>query len=203
MRHGFPWWFSPASVLETTSDMSGTDDGRLSIPGNQEANNPNTTEDFQKKDEPLDRKALILSVFKHIQDAFENEDLLDKIPLDAVGDPSAWHAWRAYRGLARHQTDRKSPDPQTEDATPSSPKNPGEWKWDGVWESRVNNSIEASISEAALFGNPGGGPRAGSIQLDSTTMDPHRRMLAAADRQIRFSKLSQERFDELKGEIYH
>lgn len=183
--------------------MTTADSSKLSIPDDQEVETQTTTEDFQQRDQPLDRKALILSVFRHIQDAFENEDLLDKIPLDAVGDPSAWHAWRAHRGLTRHHTERKSPDSPTEDATPSSPKNPGEWKWDGVWESRVNNSIEASISEGALFGNPGGGPRAGSVQLDSRTMDPHRRMLAAADRQIRFSKLTQERFDELKEEIYH
>ena len=41
-------------------------------------------------------------------------------------------------------------------------KHQGEWDWDGVFEARVRNGVEASISEAALFGSAASKPIAAS-----------------------------------------
>jgi hypothetical protein len=147
-----------------------------------------------------DRQAILLKLLRHIQQAFENDAMLDEMPLEVAGDPSAWHAWRAHRGLARRDAPPKKPASGSDDGVPASPKRPEEWKWDGVWESRVANGIEASISEAVLFGAASGG-RAGRSSADMSNMDPRQRMTAIADRQIRFGKLDNERFEEIKGEV--
>ncbi|OCT47037.1 ubiquitin-conjugating enzyme E2 [Cladophialophora carrionii] len=204
LRHGFPQWFSSASLTDQKHDVSiatALDPGRPVTPSDAGARSDDAAEDNEASPEPPGRKSRTLTILQHLQDAFENADLLDEISLEAVGDPSAWHAWRAHRGLARRQRDQRSPEQNGQDASPSSPKHPGEWKWDGVWESRVRNGIEASISEAALFGNTTSNTRFAASPMESTTMDARERMLAAADRQIRFSKLSQERLDELIGQI--
>lgn len=180
--------------------------GGLTAPGTARPSNPSDTttenqDDLQSSpsSQPSpDRRTLLLNVLRHVQDAFQSEDLLDNIPLEDVGDPSAWHAWRAYRGLAQRQKEFKVEVTANSQAAPPSPRNPGEWKWDGVWESRVKNSVAASISEAALFGNASGGSRFGSIPVE---LEPRQRSLASADRQFRFSKLSDERFEELKEQI--
>jgi hypothetical protein len=39
-------------------------------------------------------------------------------------------------------------------ATPNR-KPPGEWNWEGVWEERVRRGVQASLSEAVLFGQAG------------------------------------------------
>ncbi|EXJ57352.1 hypothetical protein A1O7_07699 [Cladophialophora yegresii CBS 114405] len=204
LRHGFPQWFSSTSSTDQKHDASiavAPAAGRPVTPSDADTWSSDATEDNKTSPAPSDRTAPTLPILQHIQDAFENADLLDEIPLEVVGDPSAWHAWRAHRGLARRQREQRGSDQNGQDASPSSPKHPGEWKWDGVWESRVRHGIEASISEAALFGNTISNTRFGSSPMESTTMDPRERMLAAADRQIRFSKLSEERLDELIGQI--
>ena len=200
LRYGFPKWFlAPLSddkdeVLDTTT---APDAARPSTPSNSTLNSGHTDDNDQPHHDTPGRRALILNVLLHIQDSFENEVFLDSIPLDAVGDPSAWHAWRAYRGITKGENQSRS----SQNATPSSPRNPGEWKWDGVWESRVRNGIDGSISEAALFGNTSSGARPGPIAMESTTTDPRRGLLAVADRQIRFSKLSDERYEELQSAL--
>ncbi|KIW94044.1 uncharacterized protein Z519_05360 [Cladophialophora bantiana CBS 173.52] len=204
LRYGFPHWFTATPLPCSKDDTFGANKqggARHLTPGDLDSDIVDANEDPQvDREPPRDRRVTILKVLQHIQDAFEDEGLLDKLPLETVGDPSAWHAWRAHRGLARRQNEPQTPVSEVKDAAPSSPKNPGEWKWDGVWESRVRNGIEASISEATLFGSSAGG-RAGSVVMDTASMDPHQRLLAAADRQIRFTKLSDEQFDKLKDEI--
>ncbi|KAL2189695.1 UBC-like protein [Thermothelomyces heterothallicus CBS 203.75] len=36
-------------------------------------------------------------VLRYIRSTFDDEDVLDSIPLDAAGNPGAWHAWRTHR----------------------------------------------------------------------------------------------------------
>lgn len=36
-------------------------------------------------------------VLKYIRSTFDDETVLDRIPLSAAGNPGAWHAWRSYR----------------------------------------------------------------------------------------------------------
>lgn len=102
-----------------------------------------------------------LTLLNYIRSTFDDETILDSVPLEAAGNPGAWHAWRTYRrsvnsaggsgeaALRRSSSLRK--------ASPQA-RLPGEWNWEGVWVQRVQNGIEASMSDAILFGNsPRGG----------------------------------------------
>ncbi len=201
LRYGFRHWFrrrSPATGDEVHSGaVTEEDDTTALAPGAVDA--VNSTAPRQVGQEIHDRKGLLLKMLSHIKSAFEDADMLDSMPLDVAGDPSAWHAWRAHRGLTRKDARPKSPTIGS-DGAPSSPKYPSEWKWDGVWESRVTNGIEASINEATLFGSAAGG-RAGLGSVDLTTVDARQKMFANATRQIRFSKLDEELFDKVRSEV--
>ena len=101
-----------------------------------------------------------MQVLEYLKSAFENAELLDNLPLEYVGNPGAWYAWRSYRGLPKvglRPTSPASPG-RAEKRTPM--KHQGEWDWDGVFEARVRNGVEGSISEAALFGAAAGKPTA-------------------------------------------
>ncbi|OAP59284.1 hypothetical protein AYL99_06582 [Fonsecaea erecta] len=203
LRYGFPHWFIAPTSPDNPGDDVGTnkqEDASASSRQPSEFDTKEATKTPLLAPESKDRGIIILNLLQHVQDAFEDEDLLDRLPLETVGDPSALYAWRAHRGLVKRQMEPQTLGAEGKDAASSSPKTPREWKWDGVWESRVKNGIEASISEATLFGSTGGA-RAGSVAIDTTSMDPHQRTLAAADRQIRFMKLSDEHFAKIKGEI--
>jgi hypothetical protein len=64
---------------------------------------------------------------------------------------------------------------------PMTQKQPGDWNWEGVFEKRVKSGIEASISDAVLFGSS----RPGAQGNDA----------------IRFRKLDDEQLDAIKGEM--
>lgn len=151
LRHGFPQWStrtrnkSTRSSLESASDLNSTTNEGTSIDASQEDSN-----------DPLDTRGLTLRILEHLKRALEDEVFLDDLPFAVVGNPSAWHAWRAYRGLAKDQARGRSPDRDAETPKPpASPKQMSDWNWDGVWESRVQDSINASISEGGLYTNQG------------------------------------------------
>ncbi|KAL2366483.1 hypothetical protein RJZ56_000528 [Blastomyces dermatitidis] len=114
----------------------------------------------------------VLKVLNYIRSTFDDEEVLDSIPLEAAGNPGAWHAWRSHRGLGYREG---------EDGVDGSVKRgslqarrPGEWNWEGVWETRVQAGIETSFLESVLFGNS---TRSGAsddlirfIKLDSDTL---------------------------------
>lgn len=120
-----------------------------------------------------DRKATLLALLHHIHASFTDPSVLDPLPLSSAGNPSAWHAWRAHRSLnSPHTATSKSATTPTatgadastalaagsatgssSSTSPSSPKHPSAWKWDGVWESRVESAIRESIAESTLFGS--------------------------------------------------
>lgn len=101
------------------------------------------------------QQAKILEVLEYVKCAFDNEILLDALPLEAAGNSGAWKAWRAHR--RSYETDNKHveavPDLQKQD----------EWSWDGVWEERVRKGIDASIAESTLYGGTSGGDDVVSI----------------------------------------
>jgi len=106
--------------------------------------------------------------------------VLDLVPLEAAGNPGAWHAWRSYRaksgkvfnhegagkektawhdGLSDGEDDHSAGGYQRVAGGSSSPmanRRPGEWNWDGVWEIRVKKGVEGSLAEAALYGKDAG-----------------------------------------------
>lgn len=90
------------------------------------------------------RDVSTFEVLSYIRSTFDDETVLDSVPLEAAGNPGAWHAWRTNRGYNN-----------LPEGDPSARK-PGEWNWEGVWEQRVKKGIEASLSEPVLYGGVGG-----------------------------------------------
>ena len=91
----------------------------------------------------------ITEILEYVKRAFDDEAVLDTLPLEAAGNSGAWKAWRAYR--RSNKTDSK-----LVDSGPSLHKQ-DEWSWDGVWEERVRKGIDASIAESTLYGSTSGG----------------------------------------------
>ncbi|KAK5031872.1 hypothetical protein LTS07_004493 [Exophiala sideris] len=203
LRHGFPHWFRGRGFANDEVDITTStqqDDVNISKPDASAKDHVKRSEDVRTQSTAEDRKDLVLRMLTYIKKAFENETLLDDMPLEAAGDPSAWHAWRAYRGLGKGDDRLKGSTTVGNDGLPASPKRPSEWKWDGVWESRVTNGIETSVSEGTLFGSASGG-RVGQVSADMTKSDARQAMVASGNRQIRFSKVDVERFEELRKDI--
>jgi hypothetical protein len=103
----------------------------------------------------------IIGVLKYLKSAFEDESSLDALPLEVAGNPGAWSAWRSHRrGIHANPTSLTSQNRQIERALTGNVGNhrhhAEEWSWEGVWEERVQKGIEASISDAVLYGNTGG-----------------------------------------------
>jgi hypothetical protein len=103
----------------------------------------------------------LIGVLKYLKSAFEDESSLDALPLEVAGNPGAWSAWRSYRkGIHTNPTSPTSQNRRSGGALTGNVGNHGhhqeEWSWEGVWEERVQKGIEASISDAVLYGNTGG-----------------------------------------------
>jgi hypothetical protein len=121
------------------------------------------------------------NVLRYIRSTFDEEEVLDKVPLEAAGNPGAWHAWRTHRVKAGKimnvegskdkntwrdgLSDEESPGGGVPEgyqrlaggtSSPMTARRPGEWNWDGVWEVRVKKGMDGSLAEAALFGKDAG-----------------------------------------------
>lgn len=106
----------------------------------------------------------VTEVLDYVKKSFEDEALLDELPLDAAGNPGAWHAWQAHRRRMRQEVpmtpqkgfDRQITSPHRGLDSGGRLKPPSEWNWDGVWAERVKKGVNSSISEQMLYGNVDG-----------------------------------------------
>ncbi|KAL2135981.1 hypothetical protein VTI74DRAFT_6030 [Chaetomium olivicolor] len=114
------------------------------------------------------REVSTYEILRYIRSAFDDEDVLDSVPLEAAGNPGAWHAWRTHRRqtgveetLAGEEKgvgeglDAGAVRQEAGSPTGTAARRPEEWNWEGVWEERVKRCIAASLSEGVLFGNAG------------------------------------------------
>jgi hypothetical protein len=114
------------------------------------------------------REVSTYEVLRYIRSTFDDEDVLDSVPLEAAGNPGAWHAWRTHRRQTAGKASSASEGEAAAAAsggslTPAAPgqsapvttRRPEEWNWEGVWEERVRRGIAASLSEGVLYGNAG------------------------------------------------
>lgn len=170
LRHGFPEWFgrvrrtaeaslsTPASPIAEQAPMLASPESGAAgdgAPFYMLANRSATVSMYQ--------------VLKYIKSTFDNANALDSVPLDAAGNPGAWHAWRTHRrkqqtkqaedgqpqgrdGAAVMPSPRKLATAEKKPASQATPRKPGEWNWDGVWEDRVKKGVNASLSEPVLYG---------------------------------------------------
>ncbi|GAW20145.1 hypothetical protein ANO14919_096420 [Xylariales sp. No.14919] len=171
LRHGFPTWFGRRGRKAAESKQSGGDQTARQTP-----HRPPPPADLSSGGTPGSRSSAIgqspgffetkkdevsiFSVLHYIRSTFDDEDVLDTIPLDAAGNPGAWHAWRTHR--IEKGKEFESP-PALDDVTatvtpvtsPGSARKPGEWNWEGVWEERVTKGISTCLSEPVMFGGIG------------------------------------------------
>ncbi|PLN83461.1 putative ubiquitin-conjugating enzyme [Aspergillus taichungensis] len=203
LRHGFPHWFGRAKRSDVTPDgssgdvnvngssaavenatVAGTEDSKSedpSSPVSPSAGDGETTPSDTTISPPVDKATEsgkpvpVLALLDYIRSTFDGESVLDSLPLEAAGNPSAWHAWKAHR---RDHSDNqalynsKKGSPQT--------RLPGDWHWDGIWAKRVQEEVEASHSEATLFGNPTRGASDDLIRfsrLDDATLTNIKEMI--------------------------
>lgn len=131
----------------------------------------------------------VTRILEYVRSCFDDAAVLDTIPLEAAGNPSAWQAWRAHRrALTRASEDSRgspgvstaiglnppgSPQKRAGAATNAViPKQPGEWNWEGVWLKRARAAIVASASEPALFGGPSRGADDSLVMLQAASIEP-------------------------------
>ncbi|KAL4880241.1 ubiquitin-conjugating enzyme/RWD-like protein [Aspergillus karnatakaensis] len=173
LRHAFPHWFgrarridgSSAASLRAVSSESSNDKGSETIAPNNstqesadskpdgaegvdEVNGSQTAHAAPAEIALTTRTTVpVLEILNYIRTSFDDETVLDSVSLEAAGNPSAWHAWKAHRkDTDTAVLDRaKRDNPQT--------RLPGDWNWDGIWIRRVQYEVEASRSDATLFGS--------------------------------------------------
>ncbi|KAL4873902.1 hypothetical protein BDV12DRAFT_54938 [Aspergillus spectabilis] len=193
LRHAFPHWFGRAKRTDVgsapssramSSESSKNTGAETIAPG---SSSQETTE--SKLDglegEPVDASPAeilpkrrtsvpVLEILNYIRTSFDDETVLDFVPLEAAGNPSAWHAWKAHR----KDTDTALISSSKRDSPQA--RLPGDWNWDGIWIRRVQYEVEASRSDATLFGSAARG---------------------AADEMIHFNRLDRDTLASVKQMI--
>ena len=135
-------------------------------------------------------------VLRYIRSAFDDEDVLDAVPLEAAGNPGAWHAWRTHRRLPAG----KALSGQGEGAAATT-RRPEEWNWEGVWEERVKRGTAASLSEGVLFGNAGGVDEVVCLSFLLTWFQNTRRYEIADGVQINFLSMDDADVEATKANL--
>ncbi|RBR06436.1 uncharacterized protein FIESC28_11059 [Fusarium coffeatum] len=161
LRHGFPDWFGRGR--RSMAEARHTDQQRLTSPDAGASNS--TTPAVQETPAYMrtgHKSVSAYEVLHYIRSAFDDEAVLDSVPLAAAGNPGAWHAWRTHRKATgklvedetteEGQTSKEDEQQATENTKSATPRRPGEWNWDGVWEDRVKKNVSSSLSEPVLYG---------------------------------------------------
>ncbi|KAI5201382.1 hypothetical protein E4T39_05277 [Aureobasidium subglaciale] len=143
LRHGFPQWFGRKKP-KPTSQIALSEDVTSQVERSQQSYGP----------------MAIVQILFYMRSTFDTAEVLDRVPLEAAGNPGAWHAWQTHRArvigttvLPATPEDGKSPASLTSRQQPGGARRPGQWNWEGVWEERVKKGVQASISQHTLFGN--------------------------------------------------
>ncbi|KAK0643605.1 hypothetical protein B0T16DRAFT_186262 [Cercophora newfieldiana] len=199
LRHGFPDWFGRATrrsrqvsaQSQTQTPLStpprpaaavggGSGGGRASAAGSTPGSAASSATSDALAGHARRRDVSTFEVLRYIRSTFDNEDVLDSVPLEAAGNPGAWHAWKTHRRQVTSPGGGEGTGVGTSKALPPEPgtksggggggtaRRPGEWNWEGVWEERVKRGIVASLSEGVLYGNAG----AADDVINFLSMDP-------------------------------
>ncbi|KAL2354201.1 hypothetical protein BJ546DRAFT_1026972 [Cryomyces antarcticus] len=181
LRHGFPDWED--RVKKEGASMTGASLSDSSVTSHaQKTQSRSELQDrsqdvmrspkiMQQPDSAPGREIHIVEVLRYMRSTFDNEVVLDSVPLEAAGNSGAWHAWRSHRArvpesLASAALVLASKESSIDDGssganTPARQQLGGargaaHWNWEGVWEERVKKGISSSISEPVLYGHASG-----------------------------------------------
>ncbi|KAL1306067.1 hypothetical protein AAFC00_004192 [Neodothiora populina] len=164
LRHGFPEWFSLRNVRSEEEESAMSRQAAQSGQASEEAeSSEQSTSRRTSASSPTQARCGavdIARVLYYMRSAFDSVELLDQVPLEVAANSGAWHAWQAHR--AKTSGDKASGNrpgrlegassPSSMAQQPGGARRPGQWNWEGVWEERVRKSINASISQGALYG---------------------------------------------------
>ena len=176
LRHGFPQWF-----------------GRHTT--NAEADGEEPSQSLRQSLENIH----VIDLLLYVRSCFEDEGVLDALPMEAAGNPSAWYAWRSHRDkmdpkakIAISDDSSSSTQDTMESSTPSGarpthgrqqsvtrPRRPSQWNWEGVWQERVKKVIQNTLSEPSLFGGN-----------------------ASRDEEIHFVKNQEDELDSIRADMH-
>jgi hypothetical protein len=176
LRDGFPNWFRQSRRAGDSQNGS----RRVSANEVGQKDVAVVTSEERQNSQPT-FTCSIVKALAYLRSSFEEPEILDNLPLEAAANPGAWHAWRSYRGLPKVASRAVSPAQGEAGKGLMMQKLPGDWNWEGVFEKRVKSGIEASISDAVLFGSS----RPGAQGHDT----------------IRFRKLDDEQLNAIKDEM--
>lgn len=123
-------------------------------------------------------------VLRYIRSSFDDDQVMDDIPLEAAGNPGAWHAWKTHRAKLAMNASAEGPEAGTalDDTTkgslmspkitpPIAARKPGDWNWEGVWEERVKKGVDASVSQGVLFGTSAGDDLIQFLHMDEDQIE--------------------------------
>lgn len=161
LRHGFPQWFGRSGKGRGSQRDSRRASNNIELAQDNGSERPwgsSSSYNLASTQRPS-----ILKVLEYVKASFGNPTVLDDLPLEAAANPGAWHAWRSHRGLPKAVSETVSPTRIKVGSEQTVQKKPGDWNWEGVWEKRASSGIEASISEATLFGGPRGGSQSNDM----------------------------------------
>ncbi|KAF4950981.1 hypothetical protein FGADI_7853 [Fusarium gaditjirri] len=163
LRHGFPDWFGRGRRSMVEAKQAPVTSPASTSNSTKSANPSSGTPSYMRTGK---KGVSAYEVLHYIRSAFDTEDVLDSVPLAAAGNPGAWHAWRTHRKATgklvenapveeEHKEQEQSehrPESVKSGSSTATPRRPGEWNWDGVWEDRVKKNVSASLSEPVLYG---------------------------------------------------
>ncbi|KAL8841886.1 MAG: hypothetical protein Q9170_000759 [Blastenia crenularia] len=167
LRDAFPHWFA-GSEHAAPSSVSSSINVNTSVNNDDDLKNEETTSPKPETWPSPGRQepgALIIKVLGYVKSAFDEDRVLDELPLHCAADSGAWKAWQAHRRETLEYDEsrttfsdrlRSTKAPSAIEKPQLRARHPDEWSWEGVWKERVRRGIEASTSEPALFGAGGG-----------------------------------------------
>jgi len=176
LRNGFPSWFEQPRQSEDSRN------GSRRVSGNGEVSRHDATINLEAAEiSSQTQNCSVVKALAYLKSSFEDPEVLDELPLEAAANPGAWHAWRSYRALPKVASRAVSPAQDGAGKAFLTQRQPGDWNWEGVFEKRVKTGIEASVSDAVLFGSA--------------------RLAYQGNETIRFRKLDEEQLVAIKEEM--
>ncbi|KAL8338872.1 hypothetical protein RB598_007265 [Gaeumannomyces tritici] len=175
LRHGFPAWFGrgssrtrsansnansvqqtpprPPNHSNTDNNSGGSQGADVTPAPSSKVSSVGGPHTYLRTTAARGEDVSTYDVLRYISSTFDDEDVLDSIPLEAAGNPGAWHAWRT-----RQQQKQPPPPPP-----PTAPSIDGVAAGDGAAAPDAPESVAPSEDgNASTAGTTAGGSSVGA-----------------------------------------